>query len=91
MPELSRFFGISIKMFPNDHYPPHFHAIYQEYSCSVDIQSSSLVKGNMPRKQLKLIEGWTALHNEELIDTWNKIQTGKPIELKSIKINPLSK
>lgn len=33
MPELSRFYGIIIRMFYGDHPPPHFHAVYKAKKC----------------------------------------------------------
>ncbi|PSL29221.1 DUF4160 domain-containing protein [Dyadobacter jiangsuensis] len=48
MPEISRFFGIVIRMFFDDHNPPHFHAEFQEYRAIIDIQSAGLLDGNLP-------------------------------------------
>ena len=53
MPEISRFYGIIITMNYREHNPPHFHAIYQDYEISVDIQTG-LVNGQMSKLYLKL-------------------------------------
>ena len=65
MPEICRFYGIVIRMFYNDHNPPHFHVDYQDYQAIVTIESG-LVKGEMPRRALKMIFDWLDLHKEEL-------------------------
>jgi hypothetical protein len=50
MPEISRFYGIVIKMFFDDHNPPHFHAFYGEYEVLVNINSLAVFAGNLPPK-----------------------------------------
>ena len=86
MPEISRFFGIIIRMFFDDHNPPHFHAEFQEHKALIDIQNACLMDGYLP-KQLKQVQLWASLHREELME--NFINLGK--ELKSYnKIDPLS-
>jgi hypothetical protein len=47
MPEISRFFGIIIRMYFGDHNPPHFHAIYQEYTAEYDIQTLEVIRGSL--------------------------------------------
>ena len=54
MPEISRFYGIIVGMFYDDHVPPHFHIEYQEYEATVNIKDG-LVKGEMPRRALRLV------------------------------------
>lgn len=77
MPEISRFYGIIIKMFFNEHNPPHFHAEYQGYKVSVLIKGG-VVEGKMPKRALKLIFEWLEIHKDELIENWNSIkETGK--------------
>ena len=48
MPEISRFFGIIIRMYFGDHNPPHFHAIYQEDSAEYDINALIIIRGSLP-------------------------------------------
>ncbi len=48
MPEISRFFGIVIKMFFDDHNPPHFHAEYSGYLALIDIRNLSVFSGHLP-------------------------------------------
>ncbi len=75
MPEISRFYGIVIRMFHKEHNPPHFHASYGEYKIVVNI-NNEVVKGEMPKRALNLIFEWMALHKEELFSNWKKCQEG---------------
>ena len=71
MPELSRFYGIIIRMFYGDHPPPHFHAVYQGEEVQVSIESLEVIKGRMRRRALVLVLEWAALHREELRRAWD--------------------
>jgi hypothetical protein len=84
MPELSRFLGIVIGIFPREHPPPHFHAVYGGYQITVDIQTG-VVHGNFPKRAMRLVLEWLDLHTEELLQAWDLIQAGQPAE----KIAPL--
>ncbi len=66
MPELCRFFGIVIKMFYNDHQPPHFHAEYAGSEALLLIESLEIYRGELPRRALALVLEWAALHRDEL-------------------------
>lgn len=66
MPEISRFFGIVIQMYGNDHPPPHFHAIYNEFRAVIEIQTGEILQGSLPSKQLKFVQVWTEIHKEDL-------------------------
>ncbi|MEQ9402642.1 MAG: DUF4160 domain-containing protein [Cyclobacteriaceae bacterium] len=84
MPEICRFYGIVVRMFYNDHNPPHFHIEYQEYDATVDIQNG-LIKGEMPRRALKLVYDWLDMHKDELLQNWELSQQQKALN----KIEPL--
>jgi len=73
MPEISRFYGIIIKMFFNEHNPPHFHAEYQGFKVSISIESG-IVEGKMPKRALSLIFEWLEIHKDELINNWKLIE-----------------
>lgn len=75
MPEISRFFGIVIRMYYTEHGRPHFHAIYGEYQAVVDISTGDLIAGKMPTRALALIQEWYALHRVELAN--NAIRAGQ--------------
>ncbi len=74
MPELCRFYNIVIKMLYSDdqqHHKPHFHVMYAEYKASVGVDGE-LLSGELPVKQLKLVQAWAAIHEDELYEAWNK-------------------
>lgn len=70
MPEISRFFGIVIAMFYNDHSPPHFHARYGEQHAVIGIESLALLEGRLPPRAMGLVMEWAALHQAELTEDW---------------------
>lgn len=80
MSELSRFFGIIIRMYSEvggPHHQPHFHAYYQESSAVFSLDSVELIAGELPRKQRRLVEAWAELHQAELTDAWQHLQDGQ--------------
>ena len=70
MPTISRFYGIVIGMFFDEHAPPHFHAQYAEFEASIDIRNFSVLRGKLPPKALSLVVEWAAQHQEELMADW---------------------
>jgi hypothetical protein len=74
MPIISRFFGIIIRMFFNEHAPPHFHAEYGEYRAVINIQTLEVMEGRLPRRALELVLEWAEFHRVELLDDWNLCQ-----------------
>ena len=78
MPEISRFYGIIIGMFPKDHAPPHFHARYGEFLAVINIRSGEIMEGKLPRRATRLVEDWTELHRDELLQNWDESQKDKP-------------
>lgn len=87
MPELCRFYNILIKMIYLDeeqHHKPHFHVFYGEYRASIGIDGE-LLAGKLPVKQLKLVQAWAAIHEDELYQAWNNAVRGIPFG----KIEPL--
>ncbi len=85
MPELSRFFGIVIRMYPNDHLPPHFHAVYGEFEALIEIDTLAVYRGAVPRRVLALVLEWSVLHREELRQDWNLARGGQAL----LAIEPL--
>jgi uncharacterized protein DUF4160 len=79
MPEITRFFGIIIRMYAEPdapHHTPHFHAYYQEHVAIYAIQPVELVTGSLPRRQERLVEAWAELHQAELMTNWDQLQNG---------------
>jgi hypothetical protein len=65
------FRGIKIFINWRDHQPPHFHATYGGSSVIVSIRDIEVLEGSMPSKQLKMLLGWAALHQDELPENWS--------------------
>ncbi len=80
VPKLSFFYGISIYMYPRDHNPPHFHAIYGEFSAQVLISDGEIINGNLPRRAERLVNEWLLAHRLEINQAWIKLQGGKSVE-----------
>lgn len=83
MPEISRFFGILIAMFYNEHNPPHFHARYGEHKVEVDIQTLSVLAGKLPPRAMGLVIDWASRHQDELMADW--VLACQAAELKRIE------
>ena len=85
MPHISSFFGILIRMFYNEHNPPHFHAEYQGQRGVFDLDGN-LIKGTLKSKTAQqLIKRWAIIHKPELERNWANIQQGAQLN----KIAPL--
>ncbi|MBS1533101.1 MAG: DUF4160 domain-containing protein [Bacteroidetes bacterium] len=80
MPQISTFLGIIIRMFYRDHNPPHFHAVYAEYEGLIDINKLELLWGGLPPRVLGLVIEWAALHQDELIENWERAKRQEPIK-----------
>ena len=70
MPEISRFLGIIISMYFDEHNPPHFHVRYNEYRASMKISDFNVTAGSIPAKVRGLVEEWAELHQDELLEMW---------------------
>jgi hypothetical protein len=82
MPTISRFLGIIITMYWDDHAPPHFHAKYGEYEITVEIHTG-IIEGKFPKRALRHVLEWYELSKDELIEDWElcqKNETPNPIE-----------
>jgi len=80
MPELSRFYGIVIRMFLEagaPHHLPHFHAYYGDAVAVYQIAPVELIAGSLPRRQARLVEAWAELHEDELQSDWRRLQSGE--------------
>lgn len=80
MPEISRFFGMIIAMYYDDHTPPHFHVRYGEQKAIIAIEMLSLLAGKLPPKALGLVTEWAALHQQELRDNWALARKHAPLK-----------
>jgi hypothetical protein len=85
MPEISRFYGIRITIYFDDHLPSHFHAEYGEFEAVFSIESGNMINGKLPSTAKKLIKRWYNLHKNKILITWEQIQNDKLFD----KIPPL--
>jgi len=85
MPIIATFFGIIIRMFYDEHNPPHIHVEYQDDKALIDFKGN-ILRGDLGSKTaLRLVREWIDLHETELIEDWRLAQEGKEIK----KIEPL--
>ena len=85
MPEISRFYGIIIRMHIDEHNPPHIHAQYGEVEAVILIDELALYSGYLPRRALRMVLQWARLHQKELYENWKNLREGIPAK----KIKPL--
>ncbi len=85
MPEISRYFGIIIRMYFDDHPPPHFHAIYGREQIQISISPITILRGSLPRRAESMVFEWAALHQQELMDNWDRLNNDQSPQ----KIEPL--
>jgi hypothetical protein len=88
MPVISMFYGIIIRMYFLDnqhHNAPHIHALYADFEASVRIDDGEVLAGELPRKQLRLVQAWIELHRDELMADWALAVAGET----PYKIEPL--
>ena len=82
MPEISRFFGLIIRMFFNEHNPPHVHVEFQDSKAVFDLAGNVTRGGLKSRTAVRLVREWIDLHVEELREDWELARAGR--ELKEI-------
>ena len=80
MPEICRFFGIIIRMYVNDHNPPHFHVECSGDEALIRISDLKLLRGELPKTQRALVLGWAFEHRDELVENWALAQAGLPVK-----------
>lgn len=85
MPEISRFLGIVIAIYYNDHQPPHFHAKYGDQTGVFSIGDLKLIEGSLPARVVPLVLEWAFAHRDKLQDDWDLAMSRKPLR----KIAPL--
>ena len=80
MPEISRFFGIVVRMYYDDHPPPHFHVRYGEQKALIAIEPLAVLEGRLSPRVLGLVTEWAALHSRELMENWNLARDHAPLK-----------
>ncbi len=80
VPEISRFFGIVITIYFDDHNPPHFHAEYAGGLALIDIRSLAAFSGRLPPRAMGLVVEWATLHQAELLADWQRAQAQQALQ-----------
>jgi hypothetical protein len=80
MPEISRFYGIVIRMYFGDHNPPHFHVEYGGDEAVVGIGTLGVIEGRLPPRIRGMVVEWAAQHQEELLADWEKARNLEPLD-----------
>lgn len=80
VPEISRFFGIVVTMYYDDHRPPHFHARYAGNEATVAFSPLAVLDGSLPPRALALVMEWASLHRDELAADWFLARSQQPLE-----------
>jgi hypothetical protein len=76
MPRISSFYGIDIYIYYRDHPPPHFHAQYGGAKAEIEIDSLTIIAGNLPNRAEGLVAEWAEEHREELQTNWERAREG---------------
>jgi len=79
MPVLSRFLGMVVLMYYNDHDPPHFHVRYGKHQALLGIRDLRLLAGSLPPRALGLVIEWASRYREELWAHWERARRGEPL------------
>lgn len=86
MPTICRFYGVTIRMYFDDHAPPHFHAYYAEESAAISIGTLDVREGRLSRRALALVLEWASEHRAELQENWELAEAHRTLN----KIAPLA-
>jgi hypothetical protein len=81
MPIISLFFGIVIRMYFDDHPPPHFHASYQGFEAFIRIDDGEVIHGSLPKKAARIVRQWALDHRNELMANWARGEALLPMEM----------
>ncbi len=85
MPTISRFFGITIAMYFDDHGYPHFHAYHADGEAKVRIDNLEVINSSLRRRQLRFVLVWAELHRQELEENWRRARASETLK----EIEPL--
>ncbi len=80
MPTISQFYGIAIRMYFDDHPPPHFHVYYGSDAAKIDIDTLDIIEGKLRRRTLALVVEWAAEHRDELLENWRLAESHRSLK-----------
>jgi hypothetical protein len=76
-PTLAIVDGVKIQLYPDEHPPPHFHAVFAEFVAQIRIDPPSVLKGSLPRSKMISVLDWAGEHRDGLMQAWNCIEMGQ--------------
>lgn len=79
MPTISMFYGIIVAIYYEDivrHHKPHIHMRYQGQKASIAIEDGIVLAGEIPVKQLRMVQVWIDIHKDELMADWELAVAG---------------
>ena len=79
MPDISRFYGLTVKMYLADHEPAHFHVLYDDHEALFAIDSLEMMRGELPRRAVPMVLEWATAHREDLRAGWTLARAGKSL------------
>ena len=79
VPTISRFLGLVITMYFDDHDPPHFHALHADGEAKVRIDTLELIDSTLSRRHIRFVVAWTELHQDELLENWRRARAGETL------------
>jgi hypothetical protein len=79
MPEISRFYGIVVRMYWDDHPPPHFHAQYGDMRAKIEIGTGRVLVGRLPGRAQQMLQQWELEHRSELVENWKRATSRAPL------------
>ena len=80
MPTISIFFGLIVRMYYNDHNPPHFHVLYQGMEAVFAIENGDILDGDLPNRAKRIIREWSSDHRGELLENWERARQKLPLK-----------
>jgi hypothetical protein len=80
MPVVAIVEGVRIRFYPDEHPPPHFHAVFAEYQAQIGIRPLRVLKGSLPPAKLTTVLSWSESRTEVLLNTWYMVVARKKPE-----------
>jgi hypothetical protein len=80
MPTVAVIEGVRIRFYPDEHPPPHFHAVFAEYQARIGIQPLRVLNGSLPPTKLAVVLAWAERRTTVLLNTWYTVLAKKKPE-----------
>jgi hypothetical protein len=77
MPTVAIVDGVAIRFYPDEHPPPHFHAVFAEFVAQIRIAPPEVLRGSLPAAKLNVVLSWAGENREGLMEAWTALQAGR--------------